>query len=293
MIVIEICSGLGNQMFRYAFARAQALENNEKLYFSKRIFKTEDREYSLDKLNIKKPNGIAPNWMVYFYILVFTFLRRINNYSLYNEKNCVDLYKKTGFYKTALRKYIEIPQTKHSLKYFNANFQSYLYFKKYENVIKEELKVIEKASSQNLIILEKIRNCNSICLHVRRGDYLDDKNKNIFDVCNFSYYSEAIKYIQKKIDDPVFFVFSEDIEWVKRQNFNGNLEYVDLNNPNYEELRLMYSCKHFIISNSTFSWWAQFLCDNPDKIVIAPKHWINDDGNECDLYMENWILISN
>ena len=92
----------------------------------------------------------------------------------------------------------------------------------------------------------------------------------LLNICDYNYYLKSMEYISNKVDSPVFYIFSnssEDINWIKNNyDFSMyNTVYVDLNNPDYEELRLMYNCKHFIISNSTFSWWGQYLCNNPEK----------------------------
>lgn len=116
------------------------------------------------------------------------------------------------------------------------------------------------------------------------------------EVCNKDYYEKAIKMISSQIENPTFFIFSnthEDLVWI-RKNYNipQNSVYVDLNNPDYEELRLMYNCKHFILSNSSFSWWAQYLSESKNKIIIAPKIWDKRKGIDfSDIYMPEWIII--
>ena len=131
-------------------------------------------------------------------------------------------------------------------------------------------------------------------MHIRRGDYLSPKYKHL-NVCDYQYYFESMNYIISKLNNPTFFIFSntsDDLDWIK-ENYSlpGKIVYVKNDNPDYEELRLMYSCKHFIISNSTFSWWAQYLSNN-SGIVIAPEIWnrLNHDGI-ADLYMPNWITM--
>ena len=106
---------------------------------------------------------------------------------------------------------------------------------------------------------------------------------------------EAMEKMKAQKPDAVFFIFTnnhEEIEWIKANyHFDGyRVRYVDLDNPDYEELRLMYNCKHFIISNSTYSWWGQFLCDNEDKIVMAPSVW-NREMNADGIYMPGWQII--
>ena len=115
-------------------------------------------------------------------------------------------------------------------------------------------------------------------------------------ICDSNYFYDAIKIIKKRIDKPVFIVFSDDIEWVKNNmNFGADTYYESGEDPIWEKIRLMYTCKHFIISNSTFSWWAQYLSDNKQKIVIAPKRWKNtaykSDTSKLDIYQDFWIKI--
>ena len=149
-------------------------------------------------------------------------------------------------------------------------------------------------SKENRVLLKEISNCNSVCVHIRRGDYLDPR-WSYLNVCTENYYIKAIEYVKEKIDCPIFYIFSnthEDVLWIKKNyNLAGiNVKFVDLNNPDYEELRLMYHCKNFIISNSTFSWWAQYLCQNDSKMVVAPSQW-NNQANSENIYMDNWHII--
>ena len=93
------------------------------------------------------------------------------------------------------------------------------------------------------------------------------------------------------IENPKYIVFSDDVEWCKNNmDFPENTIYENHGNTIYEKLKVMSNCKNFIISNSTFSWWAQFMSNNQNKKVIAPKKWNNFEY--CDpIYMDDWILI--
>ena len=124
-----------------------------------------------------------------------------------------------------------------------------------------------------------------------------ENRKNLY-VCTPEYFENAIKLMQKKVPKAKFFVFSDDVEWCKNNmNFPKGTMYESGTDPVWEKLRLMYSCKHYIISNSTFSYWAQYLSRNDKKIVIAPKSWGNNlyknDDELIDIYQDNWILIDN
>ena len=139
------------------------------------------------------------------------------------------------------------------------------------------------ASNQSLY--EVIESSESVCISVRRGDYESDPAcRATFSVCHKSYFEQAITIIQQKIKNPTFIMFSDDIEWVKSNlTVPGKVYYESGKDSVWEKLRLMYSCKHFIISNSTFSWWAQYLSRNPNKIVISPDRWYLPD--------KQWPLI--
>ena len=110
-------------------------------------------------------------------------------------------------------------------------------------------------------------------------------------VCTEEYFSKAIEEINQRVEKPRFVFFSDDIEWVKN-NIPAPKDslYEDGTDPVWEKLRLMSSCKHFIISNSTFSWWSQYLSENDKKVVIAPSKWSNF-GYNPDIYQDNWILV--
>lgn len=186
-------------------------------------------------------------------------------------------------------------------KYVFGFFQGESNFAPIKDTIKKEFEIKTAPSKKNADILERIDNTESVCLHIRRGDYLNPKWKNL-QICTFDYYNNAINEILKKTVNPIFYIFSnthDDLEWIKSNyNFTNiiddrmlNFVYVDLGNPDYEELRLMKSCKHFIISNSTFSWWAAYLSSHKDKIVLAPNRWNLSLDNDVSIYLDEWIRI--
>jgi hypothetical protein len=113
-------------------------------------------------------------------------------------------------------------------------------------------------------------------------------------VCSLKYYQDAIKYISQKIDNPVFYIFSDDIEWVKRELIiSFPCVYIDFNQQSvsYKDMQLMSLCKCNIIANSSFSWWGAWLNINPEKIVIAPNSWFCNGTNDQDLIPYNWLRL--
>ena len=162
------------------------------------------------------------------------------------------------------------------------------------SILLEELQPKYEVLPANQKLLEQIvQNRESVCISVRRGDFFSTKNIKKYGVCNQTYYQNAIAKMNQLLANPVYFVFSDDIHWCRQQfHSETSMVFIPQDMPVYETLRLMYSCSHFIISNSTFSWWGQYLGRNPDKIVISPRCW-NGDGYHSRLIQTDWIFIDN
>jgi len=176
-----------------------------------------------------------------------------------------------------------------------------VYFKNIRNRLLEIYTPKSAFSDAAKVILKKITNCNSVSLHFRRGDYL---NSSVFENLTLEFYYQAMQKMNKMVKEPVFFVFSDDIAWVKTNlNAKGNIHFVDLSEDqtysgkaDVEEFFLMKNCRHNIISNSSFSWWAAYLNVFPEKKVIVPKKWYKDlfYQNSLEQYSfmpEDWILL--
>lgn len=146
--------------------------------------------------------------------------------------------------------------------------------------------------SENSALYDAIRSDSSVCLAVRRGDFMTDENRRTFYVCDLLYFQRAVDYIQAHVKNPVFVVFSNDIEWVKANlNISGVVYYESGKDPVWETFRLMSACRHFIISNSTLHWWAQYMGEAKDKIVVAPDRWYNAKGWTEHLMLDYFIRI--
>ena len=280
-------------MFQYAFIRALSLKHSVKFKLDITGFKSYKlHNYCLEEFNIQKE--YANN-------------KEIPRYENIYINNKYGLYIREFYIKPLLVKYNFMH---HQEKQFNFNeknlnlftwyiewyFQTEKYFKKYENIIREEFSFLRPPSILNKRMIEKINDCNSISIHIRRWDYISNTTTNrIHWTCDLTYYKKAIDYIKDNINEPVYFFFSDDIDRVKKNlQIDGEKYYVDFNNAdrNYEDLRLMSICKHNIIANSSFSWWWAWLNRNKNKIVIAPQRWFNDNNrNYSDIIPYNRIKI--
>lgn len=299
VITTFITDGLGNQMFQYAFARSLQLKTNNELQFALSSFKNDaaNREYGLSNLCIDDSVRIISDKEAEKKMLFVKIFSKIHSLTKSDESKRIIDKKLINSFGTNVYDFFDISKVKFSKDIcISGQYQNHRLFEEYKETIKKELKVKVQPSEQNEKKLKEISSENSVCVHIRRGDYLDARWAHL-NVCDDKYYYEAMKTISEKTENPVFYVFSnthDDIEWIKNcYDFSQyNVKYVDLNNPDYEELRLMYSCNHFIVSNSTFSWWAQYLGEHENKLVVAPSKWNKRENvDDTGIYMDNWILI--
>jgi len=295
MIIMYLQGGLGNQMFQYALGKCLALKHNTtlKLYVGFLSQKPKNphytlRDYELNLLNIEE-NFASEEEVIH----LFNAKPRLSVRLLYRL-----LHKPIPYFK---RPSIKELSTSFDENIFNINnnsilvgyWQSEKYFKEIENIIRSEFTSKNRMSESGLTILKLIQSCNSIGVHFRRGDYVKDSETNKYHgVCSEQFYLDAFSYIVKQVEQPVFFMFSDDIEWVKENvRFNFQFYYVENTLKNkQEDLWLMSACKHNIIANSSYSWWAAWLNSNPNKIVIAPAKWVAKEGVDTnDFLPEKWI----
>ncbi len=293
MIYVRIIGGLGNQLFQYAFARYLAEMNNTGVKLDITGFSQYNlHKYSLSAFNIQeiianeeelkliqeaKNNPIQKiSYKIFKYNIKakpISYIREISPYS-FNDK-LIHLNDNI---------------------YLDGYWNSEKYFIAIKSIIKREFQVKVQPDDINKKYYDSILSCNSVSIHFRRGDFINNYTHGISDIV---FYQRGINYINERIDHPHYFIFSDDPDWCKTNlSFIKPSTFLDINNPdkNYEDLRLMSACKHNIIANSTFSWWGAWLGNNQDKIVICPDIWFNDrlknrKINFNDLYPASWIKL--
>jgi hypothetical protein len=295
MIIIKLQGGLGNQLFQYALGWALSLQKKTELKFDvsslqKNVPGITKREYNLSVFNIQE------NFATYEEIAKFQKYKRKpgRKWFLYNKLIADN------------KKYFQEQQFHFDERVFGISNDCYLegwwqtekYFKDIEDVIRKEITVKSPQTGKDAEMAKKIVSVNAVALHIRRGDYVNNpQNVDYFGNLGPNYYKKAVEIITEKFPNPHLFVFSDDHDWVKKNiilpypttyiNHNGS-------DKNYEDLRLMSQCKHFVIANSSFSWWGAWLAQNPNKIVIGPKKWFNNvkpSVKTDDIMPEDWIRI--
>lgn len=294
MIITKLVGGLGNQMFQYAIARNLAKKNmtSLKLDIAFLLDRTPRRNfifrnYDLDLLNIKEdftyPSKIAIEKKIPLFPRLLSALDSRIRYKIYQENS--------NF------KYDSLVLSLKDNIYLKGYWQSEKYFKEIEHIIRKEFSFKSKLDNKSLILANKINTSNSICLNVRRTDYVTNQDTNkLLGNMNLNYFQNAYKVIIEKVINPYFYIFSDDIEWCRnnlklksQHEFIGH-EYAGYKFSSY--LQLMIKCKHFIIPNSTFAWWAAWLSANDNKIVIGPDKWFRDKNmNNNDILPNSWIRI--
>ena len=280
MIYSRIRGGLGNQLFQYAVARSLADQLGVNLGLDIREYSASSNfQMGLTNFNIRailNPDGLVRH--------------KKDGKILFALENLVGKHKHV-YYEPFLS-FDKNVLSKQDGTFLKGYWQSEKYFTD-KNKIMEDLEIIKSPTEKNSQIKAKIEECNSISLHIRRGDYVSNSTHG---TCDLGYYNKAVQFfIDKYGSNFEIFAFSDDPSWVQKNlelpvkiNFISN----NSSNNNYEDLRLMTCCMHNIIANSSFSWWGAWLNKNPKKCVIAPKQWFADSKIENkDITPKNWLRI--
>lgn len=293
MIIVKLNGGLGNQLFQYALGRKLALERGVELRFDLSALEADSsyRQYRLNHFHIQgRPTSSQE--LERFYFLQ---KKRLVNHIYAIFQRCLPYYRRRIVVEQSQvfdPNIFNVP-ARVSLQGY---WQSEKYFKDIEDVLRQELVVKVPLNEVNKEQLHLILDSESVSLHIRRGDYVSNPTaNNVLGVCSIEYYQKCIQLIAEKIPHTHFFVFSDDIEWAK---LNLRIDYpvmfIDHNSveQDYDDFRLMQACKHHIIANSSFSWWAAWLSSSSSKIVFAPRRWFNDISYyDRDIVPSNWVRV--
>lgn len=290
-VVVRLAGGLGNQMFQYAAARAVAIRSGTGLVVDLSWFATvSDRHYALLPFSI---NAQTLGPIVFERGRVVRFVRKITQRLM---KRADKIWRGIPVFR---EKYFHFDPEVLDLRApvcMDGYFQSEKYFDDCRDVIATEFVPANPPGDSSQAMLARISACNAICLHVRRGDYVANIAANAFHgTCSLDYYNEGLSIVSAGLANPHCFVFSDDPEWVLA-NFQLILPMtvVDIHGPDdaHEDLRLMSACQHFVIANSSLSWWGAWLGKDLAKRVVAPKRWFNNPVNDTgDLIPKAWKTI--
>lgn len=302
MIAVNINAGLANQMFHYAFGRGLIAKGLDVVYdqtnFKPRkqwSFESIHLQDAFPDIEIKQmPEGHfkwvcmehtdAVNWKKKYAAKI----RKLSNLIGYEKYIIEPSY---GY-----NEGMERLATKNCI--YRGFWQSEKYFKHCEKDIRKQFTFLAFDEPQNIDVAKKMASENSVAIHLRKGkDYLqsDLMGKNL---CGADYYMRAIEYIREQVDNPVFYVFTDNPDWLKENLRSFDYTLVDWNEVSgkrsFRDMQLMSCAKHNIIGNSTFSWWGAWLNPNSNKIVIAPNKFFNvtsDFFAKQDVVCESWVKL--
>jgi len=291
MIIVRIIGGHSNQLFQYAVGRSLANKRQTQLkldtstYFDNQPDENTPRDYELRAYPLRA--GIASKREVANALTedqiasVRTWLKRRVQFTVYSEKS-------SPFQPEVL----DLPKNSYLIGYW----QNENYFKDIRDELVKDFEPIKPLTTKNRKYLSEIQSTQSISLHVRREDYVNNKNANEFHgLVPLDYYKAALEVVLNKTagTNRHLFVFSKEIDWCKKNmKLNLPVTFIEGNKDGSDDMRLMKHCRHNVLANSSFSWWGAWLNQNPDKVVVAPKIWFQDPAANKNMELpRNWIRI--
>jgi hypothetical protein len=291
LVISNILGGLGNQMFQYAAGRSLAQGAGRTLLLDlgdfahyqmhngfelQRVFGIETPAASRDE--VRRVIG----WRISF--LSRRIVRR-DEFSWLRGSNLI----------------VESANRAPNLQavsgdvYLMGYWQSELNFIASADMIRQDFRFREALSGGCLEWAQRIQNSEAVSLHVRRGDYVSDpKNAKVLNICAMDYCRAAVMYIAERLSRPVFYIFSDDIAWVKKNlKLRFPCHYIEGNRGavSYRDMQLMSMCRHNVIANSSFSWWGAWLNSNEAKIVVAPQLWFSNGVDDSQLIPHTWTRL--
>lgn len=297
MIIVKLMGGLGNQMFQYAFAKNLAVKNNTSLKV--------DLSFLLDRT--PRENFVFRDYDLDIFDLEIARVSEeelsglLNPPSLSRFKRLFSSKQQSPYLLIKEKQFNFDPSTivTNDNVYLEGYWQTEKYFSNISNEIRKDFSFKHPLSREEYLFNRQIESTNSVCVNFRRADFVHLKNSaETHGATEMSYYENAIEVMAQKVENPHFFIFSDDIEWcMENVKINFRTTFVSHFFKGFKfssYLQLMKNCKHFIIPNSTFAWWAAWLSMNENKIVIAPKRWFNDDtlqNQTNDIIPDNWIRL--
>lgn len=288
MIIVKISGGLGNQLFQYSFGRYLGLQLGAEVRYDIRTSMNRpgftDRDFGLSAFDIVPEAATSDE------------IRRLKRFTGgFGER----LWRKAVEKMPSLcRSFVveshEVPFPAESDEcYYDGYWQYYRYAEKAGIRFPDEVTKGIESDGSTRELTARIKSTESVSIHIRRGDYISNPaNARLYAECGAAYYERAAGFMAGQFNDPAWYIFSDDVEWARNTLSGISCTFIEGNSA-VTDMFLMSCCRHNIIANSTFSWWAAWLNRNPGKIVVAPQHWYNGKMNEVtrELIPEEWIRL--
>lgn len=296
MIYLVLRGRIGNQLFMYAYANAIRKTHDEKIIIDDSEVLKLGWENSLEKYNLYNVEYTHRcKWMSPFFrqiimdkwhqkrILKMPFM---DKYQYQKEKSASFL--KNGI--IALENgYFEFERCTENVL-LDGYFQSEKFFINSKENICRQYNLDEEPDLWVYPGIDSIIHRNSVCISIKIEHNV---GSSLYDVCTKEYWEKAISYIIEHVQNPLFFICSDNVEYVKENLIDCSKYDVIEQSKNYPvhiSLAAMSKCKHFIIGNTSFGWWAQYLSKNENKIVVAPSKWMKVEM-PIDIYQDGWVKV--
>lgn len=273
MVIVRVMGGLGNQMQQYALYRKIEIMGHEAgldlSWFEKGVQENMQapRELELNRLEGLSMRIASPEE-------VRALLgRRYEDGKGVLEKvkgkispSLVRVFEETDMYHPEVLQWQD--------KYLVGYWACEAYYADILDELREEIRFPESSDPRNRETIQEMENCESVSMHIRRGDYLDPVNTEMFgNICTQDYYDSAVRYVRERYPKAVFYVFSDDSAYVKERYQGPEYRIVDWNKKDNScyDMMLMSHCRHNICANSTFSFWGARLNGHTGKIMVRPS----------------------
>lgn len=278
MRLIKMTGGLGNQMFIYAFyLQMKRSFGNVYIDLSDIMHYDVHYGYEMNKVfGLPQTEFCIRQWVKK--VMEFLFFKTI----IERKQKSMEAFSCSYIW---------------PLIYFKGFYQSEKYFSEVKDEVRRLFSFdISRANKRSLDMMRQMDNDpKAVSLHIRRGDYLQPKHwEAIGRICQLPYYRNALEEMEKRVKTPHYYVFSEDLDWVKQNLPMDNATFIDWNKgeDSWQDMMLMSHCRHHIICNSTFSWWGAWLNPSEEKLVVMPDQWTSQaDSSAFMAEQGNWIRV--
>lgn len=311
MIYLDITGRCGNQMFQYAFARKiSILNNNEDMTIdfswvykyaemrNENSFKDElcnfraSDNYTriIDSSNKIYLHGSKKQVFVFkVYKKLKRLLQKVSKDKWLANKLMFHIMCHYGIYWYIAPK--KLKRCKQKNKFIFGYYEDPKYFDDIQEVLRDDFTPKYPINKENEELYRNIKEKESVCVSFRKwietNEVIQDR-----EICGKEYYSKALQIIQDKYPNCIFVIFSNEVDWVKDHfDLPDNCLFESGNDPIYEKIRLMSACDHFVLSNSSFAWWVQFLGKSKDKTIVSSNKWYNSEKKRNPLISENFIIV--
>ena len=303
MVIIQVAGGLGNQLQQYAlyrkFVRLGVEARLDLSWFDKVHAAEKEQMRGKDIIPVVTRRELE---LRYFDRLVFETCTKEEKEALIGADNIlgklrrklmpftIHKFEESKMYHPELLEFEDM--------YLTGYFACEKYYADILYDLREKIQFPPSSNPLNREMADRMRNENSVSVHVRRGDYLNPENVTMFgNICTDAYYQNAIDFVKRVIPDAHFYFFSDDVSYVKKRFPGDDYTIVDINHgrDSFYDMWLMSNCKHNICANSTFSFWGARLNSNENKIMIRPTIQKNSQvfvKEEMEDLWQGWKFVS-